>query len=86
MLNTTTAKPLLIEIDRKIKERTRVLLHCASIGGSVNHPNAIDARKLGMAISDHIIELKELRYQLAMTPERVDYVKNDRIDYMNRDL
>lgn len=76
MLNTTTAKPLLIEIDRKIKERTSVLQHCARIGGSVNHPNAIDARKQGMAIADHIIELKELRYQLAMYPEKVIYVES----------
>jgi hypothetical protein len=74
MLNITTAKPLLIEIDRKIKERTSVLAQCALIGASVNHPNAIDARKQGMDIADHLIELKELRYQLAMYPERIAYV------------
>jgi hypothetical protein len=76
MLNITTAKPLLIEIDRKIKERTSVLAHCARIGGSVNHPSAIDARKQGMAIADHLIELKELRYQLAMYPHQVTYAES----------
>jgi hypothetical protein len=74
MLNITTAKPFLIEIDRQIKERTTTILYCAQIGSSVKHPDCLKARKQGMDIADHLIELKELRYQLAMTPERVDYL------------
>lgn len=75
MLNITTAKPFLAEIDRQIKERTKTIVKCGMIGASVSHPNAINARKQGMDITSHLIELKELRYQLAMTPERVIYTE-----------
>jgi hypothetical protein len=67
MLNITTAKPFLIEIDRQIKARYSL---CQQI---LLKPSN-QSYKLGLDIANHIGELKELRYQLAMTPERVDYV------------
>jgi hypothetical protein len=70
MLNITTAKPLLIEIDRQLKDqyaRCREML----LKPSQN------SYKLGIDIANHIGELKELRYQLAMTPERVIYITED---------
>ena len=62
MLNTTTANPLLIEIDRQIKDR--YMQRCILAEPYQDH-------NLGYAIATHLAELKELRYQLAMTPERV---------------
>jgi hypothetical protein len=66
MLNITTAKPLLIEIDRQIKDRTNAVNLCLRL----------KANKAGIDIAHHIGELKELRYQLAMTPERVLYTES----------
>jgi hypothetical protein len=63
MLNITTAKPFLIEIDKQIKERITALNRC----------HLLKAWNAGTDIAVHLAELKELRYQLAMSPERVLY-------------
>lgn len=67
MLNITTAKPLLIEVDKQIKASTKITNECFN---SKEH-------MLGLDIANHIGELKELRYQLSMYPERVIYITED---------
>lgn len=68
MLNITTAKPLLAEINRQIE------LKHALIAQLIHN---YKAHKYGADLANHIGELKELRYQLAMTPERVIYITED---------
>jgi hypothetical protein len=75
MLNPTTAKPHLIEITRLIEERTNAMNHCFQIGNNPLDPHFMRARLQGVNIANYIGHLKELRYQLAMTPERVFYIE-----------
>lgn len=77
MLNTTTAKPLLIEIDRQIANRSKLLDQLVAIAKNPSNPDALEASLHGYDIASHIGELKELRYQLSMTPERVTYINSN---------
>ena len=72
MLNITTAKPHLVEISKQITRRALVMENYAE--SYKHYKNPQDAIAKGIAIGAHIAELKELRYQLAMTPEKVYYL------------
>jgi hypothetical protein len=78
MLNTTTAKPHLIEIQQQLKNSADALHACIEVATDKAYSNKTRevAKRRGLAIAAHIGELKELCYQLAMTPEKVIYVES----------
>jgi hypothetical protein len=64
MLSLSIARNILIEIDKQLDSKLALKAWCAKTPAAFS---------LGSDVTAHITELKELRYQLAMTPERVLY-------------
>lgn len=67
MLNTTTAKPISYAIGSHIRERI----------AQVYFYKECNIPTFALWITAHITEIKQLQYQLLMTPERVLCVTED---------